>query len=454
MRLATTLIGLTLLTGCAGSQEPIGDDLRCQVGSYRSTSGALIDIGLSDAEHLRWRTLDGRVGRVRLTEATDIWSGTEGWTERPHSARIKLGSCDDQSIHIEGIEGVSGAAEKLLFDVTDVRFKSSEAEDAPDAELAGRLVLPKGDGPVPITVLVHGSEDYSAIDYYYDQRLLPAQGIGVFVYDKRGTGASSGDYTQDFHVLAADAAAAHRTAIELAGNRVLTSGYFGGSQGGWVAPLAAQSSDPDFVIASYGMAEGPLAEDRDEIQLQLRAAGFGEDVLAKAREVTDITGRLLVPDFQDGAEDLNRVREAYSDEAWFEHMRGGVTWEMVSRPLWQFRIGYFFLEAGTSWDYKPVPVLRTIDAPMLWVLAGDDSSAPSANTREILLQLQAAQRPIDVAFFPHTEHGMIRFLVDEQGERQELGYAAGYFELIANWILNQKLAGTYKNADLTPRSTL
>ena len=49
---------------------------------------------------------------------------------------------------------------------------------------------------------------------------------------------------------------------------------------------------------------------------------------------------------------------------------------------------------------------------------------------------------------------MIRFLVDEQGERQELGYAAGYFELIANWILNQKLAGTYKNADLTPPSTL
>ena len=448
MRLATTLISLCLLTACSTSQELISEELRCHVGSYRLNSGALIDIGLVDAEHLRWRTLDGRVGRLRRTEDTSIWSGTEGWTERPHPARIQLGDCGDQSIKIAGIDGVNGEAVKVLLDITDVRFQGEEGE------LAGRLVLPKGDGPVPITVLVHGSEDYSALDYAYDQRLLPAQGIGVFVYDKRGTGASAGSYSQDFHLLAADAAAAHQKAIEVAGERLARSGYFGASQGGWVAPLAAEISAADFVIASYGLAEGPLAEDRDEVQLRLRHAGFGEDVLSKAREVTDITGRLLASDFQDGAEDLKRVREAYGDEAWFEHLNGGVTWEMVSRPLWQFRMGYFFLEKGTSWDYNPLPVLRGIDAPMLWVLAGDDTSAPSENTREILAQLQAAKQPIDVAFFPHTEHGIIRFVEDEQGERQLLGYTPGYFALLADWILNQKLADAYESAELAPRSAL
>ena len=148
------------------------------------------------------------------------------------------------------------------------------------------------------------------------------------------------------------------------------------------------------------------------------------------------------------------MREAYGDEAWFEHLNGGVTWEMVSRPLWQFRMGYFFLEKGTSWDYNPLPVLRGIDAPMLWVLAGDDTSAPSENTREILAQLQAAKQPIDVAFFPHTEHGIIRFVEDEQGERQLLGYTPGYFALLADWILNQKLADAYESAELAPRSAL
>src|SRR3546814_20786511 len=76
--------------------------------------------------------------------------------------------------------------------------------------------MPKGAGSVPIAVEVHGSERDSAIDYNYMQYLLPAQGVGVFVYDKRGTGRSTGSYTQDFHLLAGDARAALVEALRLA----------------------------------------------------------------------------------------------------------------------------------------------------------------------------------------------------------------------------------------------
>ena len=41
-------------------------------------------------------------------------------------------------------------------------------------------------------VLVHGAEHDSARKYYFLQRLFPAEGVGVFVYDKRGTGGSPG----------------------------------------------------------------------------------------------------------------------------------------------------------------------------------------------------------------------------------------------------------------------
>ena len=44
-----------------------------------------------------------------------------------------------------------------------------------------------GHGNVPIVVLVHASENESAPRNYAFQRLLSAQGVGVFVYDKRGT---------------------------------------------------------------------------------------------------------------------------------------------------------------------------------------------------------------------------------------------------------------------------
>ncbi|MEO0973437.1 MAG: alpha/beta hydrolase [Pseudomonadota bacterium] len=447
MRFYVALVPVLLLAACAGPEELIPEELRCQLGTYRiASSGALIDIGLSGTEQLRWRTLDGRVGRVGRGEGIDaVWSGTTGWGEDANPARLRLGDCEDSHIEVDGIEGVEGKGVRVPWQATDVRFEGA------GEELAGRLVLPSGDDPIPLVVLVHGSEDSSALDYSYHQRMLPAQGIAVFVYDKRGTGGSTGKYSQDFHLLAADAAAAHRTALEMAGDRVAASGYFGASQGGWVAPLAATLSEVDFVIASYGMAEGPTAEDRDEIQLRLREAGYGEEALAKAREVTDATRLLLMSDFKEGQEDLARVRRAYADEEWFPYLEGGITWEMVIRPLWQFRIGYFFLDVGTSWAYEPLPVLRAIEAPMLWVLAGDDRSAPSARTREILSDLQGEGRPIDVAFFPNTDHGIVRFTQDAQGNRQSLGYAPGYLPLLADWLTHRRLGDAYEGADLAPR---
>ncbi|MEM8940979.1 MAG: alpha/beta hydrolase [Pseudomonadota bacterium] len=440
------ITALALVTACSTSEEPISDYVRCEVGVYRMPSGGIVDIGVSGSAQLRWRTLDGRVGRLTRGD-DDIWSGTSGWTTRDDPARIRLGDCADKSIEVAGIEGLDGRGSMMDFVTEDVRFEGA------GVELAGRLVLPASNTAAPLAVLVHGSEDYSAIDYNSNQRLLPAQGVAVFVYDKRGTGTSNGSYSQDFELLAGDAAAAHRAALRLAGDRVSYSGYLGGSQGGWVAPLAATMSPASFVVAAYGMAEGPLAEDRDEVQLRLREAGFGETELAKAREITDITGRLLASDFEDGQDELAQVRAAYSEEPWFGLLEGGISWEMVSRPLWQFRIGYFFLDRGTSWEYEPVPVLESLNASMLWVLAGQDRSAPSTQTRRILTELQAEGLPIDVAFFPETDHGIVRFIEDDDGERQVLGYAQGYHELLADWIKNGRLAQAYGSAELTPRST-
>src|SRR5258708_25807316 len=79
--------------------------------------------------------------------------------------------------------------ERIDFDVSDVTFETN------GAKLVGRLVLPKGSGKVPVVVLVHGSEHDSALDSYALQRVFPAQGIGAFVYDKRGNGLSGGTYT-------------------------------------------------------------------------------------------------------------------------------------------------------------------------------------------------------------------------------------------------------------------
>ena len=96
--------------------------------------------------------------------------------------------------------------------------------------------------------MVHGSETEPAI-HNTRALMLAAQGIAVFTYDKRGTGQSGGFYTQNFELLADDAAAAMQQAQALAAGRFSKAGYWGQSQGGWVAAGTTRSR-ADFVVAA------------------------------------------------------------------------------------------------------------------------------------------------------------------------------------------------------------
>ncbi|RYF92666.1 MAG: hypothetical protein EON95_11595, partial [Caulobacteraceae bacterium] len=202
----------------------------CPVGSYRLADGEVIDVGPSRDDSLRWRSFDGETGR--LTPSPGGWLHTKGWTDRPDPRPVSFGPCPSGAVTI-GEQ--SGRRIPLLTQETS--FVSHETR------LVGRLILPPGKGRVPIVVLLQGSETDSARQFDALQRLLPAVGVGAFVYDKRGTGDSEGKYTQDFQLLADDAVAALAEARRLAGPRAGRTGFQGPSQGGWVAPIAAGRSD-------------------------------------------------------------------------------------------------------------------------------------------------------------------------------------------------------------------
>lgn len=435
------------LAACGGNVEELDPLVTCHVGAYRAPSGIVIDISPLSTDTLRWRASDGTTGTLRQGADGD-WTGNVGWTATPHPARFTLGTCDDGAIEITNHPDLDGNAAQLNLPVMETEF-AGEGET-----LAGRLVLPPGDGPFPLVVLVHGSEDYSARDFYPMQRLLPALGVAAFVYDKRGSGGSSGDYTQDFHLLAADAAAALAEARRLAGDQLSNAGYLGTSQGGWVAPLAASMSDPDFVIAAYGLAEGPLAEDRDEVLFSMVEAGYGDDpeAMAGARALAEGAGRLLASDWTEGQAEMAALKDRYRDEPWYDEIEGEFTHEFLVRPIWQLRSAWPFFDQGTSWNYDPRPVLEGLDIPVLWVLAGDDAEAPSQETQRIVAELQAADLPIDIAVFPTADHGIIEFEMDPDGERVSTRYSEGYFPMLADWAQGRQFGAAYGNARLIPRT--
>lgn len=437
MRRKKTLIALAVVATAAVAgtwmmmrpekDAPLDPAVACLVGLYRLDDGRVVDFSPVSDGGLRWRQMDGRSGRLKR-DASGAWHGTVGWTDRTDTTPIALGSCDAPTLSFDGHKG-----QRQTFASVETRFEGN------GETLAGRLVLPPGDGPVPIAVLVHGSEGYSARTFNYFQRLFPAHGIGVFVYDKRGTGDSTGRYSQDFHLLADDAAAALREARRLAGARAGRVGFSGGSQAGWIEPLAATRSDADFVAVSYGLADSPLAEDRDQVQLDLRTAGHGPDVLAKAREVTDATGVVMASHFKEGYERVAQLKDKYGHEPWWNDMKGEFTGEIVRHPALALRVIGPFRDQGTTWDYDSMPALRAVKVPLLWIIAGADAEAPPEETRRRLLSVADGRPQVTVVEFPGTDHGILEFETAADGERTPTRAADGYFRMLVEWIRDGKL---------------
>jgi pimeloyl-ACP methyl ester carboxylesterase len=420
---------LVLAAQCAIAADDLTGD--CRIGTYRLQDDTDVDIGPTDGSHFRWRRKDGTTGE--LTEAGDrSWTSTLGWTERPDGKRVSFSDCAKGEIRFDGVTG-----QRIAFDVTETKFQGA------GVGLAGRLVMPKGNGRVPIVVLVHGSERDSARDFYTLQRLLPTEGIGAFVYDKRGTGSSAGRYTQDYLLLADDAIAAMREAKRLAGNRAGRIGYQGGSQGGWVAPLAAKIEPVDFVIVGFGLAVSPLEEDREAIALDITRHGYGTDVMAKAMEIADATAAILLSDFREGYDQLDAVRANYAHEPWFKHVHGDITFALLEMSQAQLRERGPELVPHIPAQYDPMPVLRNLDVPQLWILGADDTDAPSAETTRRLRALAAEGKPIVTAVFPHADHGIYEYETKTDGTRVSTRNPDGYFAMMRDFIRSGRVGKHY-----------
>lgn len=438
-RVALALFAAALVTLLAGCREPaVKPEHLCHAAAYRLPDGRVLDISPVDGKDLRWIMSDGRRG---LLSADSHWASSFGWTEQPDGVAIAVPPCGSDTISFrdKGDEAVKGI--RIPLTSTEVEFKSGEVT------LIGRLVLPTGSDVVPVVVQVHGSEKDSALDYNAMQRLLPAAGVGAFVYDKRGTGRSSGSYTQDFNVLADDAAAAVLAARRLAGARLGRIGFEGTSQGGWIAPLASLKTPVDFVIVDFGLAGSVAEENRDQTVIELKRKGYGPTVLAAAGEVADATSTIIASHFRDGFDELNTLRARYGSEPWFHEINGQYAGELLGHSNLTLRIAGPFLEMGTPIYYDAMAALRKVQTPMLWVLAGDDTLAPSATTQIRLRELAAMGKSIAALVFPNTDHGIREFITSASGARTDTRYADGYFRTTIDFARSGQLAGPYGNAD-------
>ncbi len=340
---------------------------------------------------------------------------------------------------------------RIAFRETPLDFQSV------GTAMHGSLIEP--DNPVadrPLVVMVHGSERSSPIGGIYGYAMA-AQGISVFVYDKRGTGASGGEYTQNFDLLGEDAANALRAARQSADGRYSRAGFFGGSQGGWVAPRAATITPADFVAIGFGLVASPIDEDREQMISEVRALDLGTDVEAAAEArvnaLSAATAQLLLSGFADGYGALDTARGALYAQSWGRRIAGeysGAIAAMSDEDL--RRIGRArFDNVELIWNYDAMAVLRRLDTPLLWVLAGDDREAPIETTRTQLLALQQGGRPVDIFLFPGTDHGMWEYVTLPDGSRDGTRITDGYLRLLGDWSHGRAQGAYGRGESLTGR---
>jgi pimeloyl-ACP methyl ester carboxylesterase len=430
--IAALTLACTLAAASASAAAPPPED--CRVGTYTLADQGTVDIGPSEGTSLRWRRPDGTTG-VFAVDGPKAGISTLGWTGRPDGKRIRLSGCAQAQIDFDGMPG-----RRAAFEVRETRF------DSEGVQLSGRLVMPRGDAPVPVVVLLHGSEDFSAVAFNSLQRRFPAEGIGAFVYDKRGTGSSQGRYTQDFTLLARDAVAALREARRLAGARASRVGYQGPSQGGWVAPIAAQMAPVDFVLVGFGLAVSVLEEDRSAVALNISAKGHGPQVMAQALALADACAAFVQDLTPAGFARFEPVRERFRREPWFGDVHGNFCFMLLALKKEELPAFAQRLDFGTPWWYDPMATLAGLRIPQLWILAQDDVDAPSAETARRLAVLRAAGRPIGTAMFPNTEHGILEYETAADGVRASTRQPDGYMRLMVDFVRGTPLKASYGTA--------
>ena len=254
---------------------------------------------------------------------------------------------------IDEPDDVDADALREWYSREDVKFEST------GVTLAGTLFKPKH--PLAAVVLVHGSgQEKRMLEF---AALLVRSGFAVLTYDKRGIGESGGVYSgpevgtnnidaTNLDLLAADASAA-TTALSahLQANRG-PIGLVGGSQAGWVIPLAANKNP---AVGFMVLFSGPVVTAREQLRFQF---------------------------FTQGNRDF-----------WATHTESEARERLHNDPdRYQFA------------DTDVRDALATLSIPGLWIFGGKDIQTPVGLSIERLNALKVQGKPYEYQLFPALGH--------------------------------------------------
>ena len=308
-----------------------------------------------------------------------------------------------------------------------------------DITLAGTLVLPEGSQPHPAVVLLHGSGPQ--MRDLFTARWFAAEGIAALAYDKRGVGESGGDFRKvPFMELCDDGLGAIKylkSRKEIDARRI---GVWGLSQGGWLGPLAAsRSADVAFVIAVSGPGVSPGEQMIVYYANELREQGVGEGDVREASAVRrDIWSYMSSGlGYEKTKAELDRART----KPWYNQARvqqdesfGPLpTPAELSKPVGRSAI-WFKQEAV----YDPVPALRALRVPALFLFGDHDQLIPVDESVAVIQRVLAEdkRRDFTIWVFPNVDHEM-RLVTSEAAGAIDPEYLKTMKDWLSTHVVNR-----------------
>jgi len=305
------------------------------------------------------------------------------------------------------------------FTEREVNFRNGPVE------LRGTLILPAAQGRHPAVVFLHGSGPATREGARPYAEEFAKLGLASLFFDKRGSGASGGSWiTSSLDDLARDALAAVqylKAQDEVDPGRI---GFWGVSQAGWVATLAAsQSLDVSFMIVISGGGATPRESELFSYRQAFEQAGLSETERSEGLEILDLYFAYLATG--EGRTKLEaRLAEAREGRlSPLAEQLDRVLPSEENRPNWSW---------VAAWD--PAPAMAKIKCPVLLMFGDRDTDHPTdvavQKWREGLRKAGNDQATIMV--FPGAGHG-IRMREGYTGTGRP-PFADGYKEAMLGWL--------------------
>jgi uncharacterized protein len=307
-----------------------------------------------------------------------------------------------------------------------------------NAQLVGTVYLPTTGDHLPAVVVLHsamaGAREAGL--YRHLQEGLPAMGLAVLIYDRRGSGRSTGNReNSDFETLADDAVAGQQALAKFPRIDPNKIGFWGLSQGGWLAVLAAgRSRNAAFAVS----VSAPLVN--AELQMEfamsnlLAVRGYSQsDVQQMLATRKAWIGYLHNENSRDMA--INALQKAEA-KAWFDLVYLPKAAQLTTDPEHD--------AARRKFDDDPVASVRRAKVPLLFLYGDSDPWVPVEQSIERLQSLRSDLHNIEYAVVARANHEMMTptnetMQVDQNTIRNDEPQAPSYFMLLGAWLSQRAL---------------